>query len=188
MESLEERYFFIQEELKAYSQAKLIAVSKYTPDKNIHKLYEMEQRDFGESRIPSLQERSVKLPKEIRWHFIGNLQSNKIKKLLQVKGLYAIHSVDRISILEKLLNSKCEQRIDLYLQVKTAEEKEKSGFETYEDLSNAIELFKKSEHSNFVLKGTYDDGRNSDRELFRKCTIMLRKTNRLSKEYENYPP
>ena len=73
----------------------LIAVSKYVGAKEIKCAYDWGQRDFGENRVPDLIDKSNELKNlcpDIRWHMIGRLQSNKIKKLLTVENLVAVHS------------------------------------------------------------------------------------------------
>jgi len=75
----------------------LIAVSKYCKFEDIQLLYELGQRDFGENRLESLEEKARLAQQagldEIRWHFIGHIQSNKIKKLCAVPNLVAVHSL-----------------------------------------------------------------------------------------------
>lgn len=153
MSSLEDRYSKIQHILKSYPKAKLLAVSKYTSDENIQTLYDLGHRDFGENRVPELVERASRFPRDMNWHFIGNIQSNKINKLFQVEGLCAIHSIDRISILEKILRSQPIRKIDLYLQVNTSGESEKAGFEKISEVIEAIKKFKASKNNSFQLKG-----------------------------------
>lgn len=137
--------------LSNLGHAKLLAVTKYTIDENINHLYQLGHRDFGENRVDELSNRSNKFPYDIRWHFIGNLQSNKLKKLCEIKNLFSIHSVDRQSILEKLIkiNPDCE----FYLQFNTGGESEKNGFRSYEELKQAIEYFVMSKTSHLKLAG-----------------------------------
>lgn len=79
---------------------------------------------------------------EIRWHFIGSLQSNKINNLLKVPNLVSIHSIDSIKLLNKLLNKKIDTKVGVFLQVNTSGEMEKSGFEDFSQLQSAVESMK----------------------------------------------
>lgn len=71
----------------------LIAVSKTKPVEALLEAYEAGQRDFGENYVEELVEKVPLLPKDVRWHFIGHLQSNKVPKLMSV-DLFSIHTVD----------------------------------------------------------------------------------------------
>lgn len=143
MSSLAQRYFELKSQLQ---NAELLAVSKQASLDQIKELYALGQRDFAENRVDQLLERSELLEQagltQIRWHFIGNLQSNKIKKLLKIKNLKSIHSVDRMEILQLILKS--EHEIDLFLQVKTSPEAEKSGFVDEADLIQAMQFMQQS--------------------------------------------
>ena len=136
--------------------SKLLLVSKTRSEEEIRAYYELGQRDFGENRVQELMEKSEHLKTscpEIRWHMIGNLQSNKINQLFLVTGLWAIHSVDDRGLLEKLI--KTEGRLDsplrLFLQFNTSKEVEKSGFEDYASLKAAACLI--SPASKIKLQG-----------------------------------
>ena len=72
----------------------LICVSKFHPAEAILQAYEVGERDFGESRVQELLPKYETLPKDIRWHFIGHLQTNKVKQI--VPFVHMIHSVDSI--------------------------------------------------------------------------------------------
>ncbi len=136
--------------------SQLLLVSKTRSEEEIRAYYELGQRDFGENRVQELMEKSVHLKAscpEIRWHMIGNLQSNKINQLFLVSNLWAIHSVDDRGLLEKLI--KTEGRLDsplrLFLQFNTSKEVEKSGFEDYTSLKAAASLISPS--SKIKLQG-----------------------------------
>jgi pyridoxal phosphate enzyme (YggS family) len=136
--------------------SKLLLVSKTRSEEEIRTYYDLGQRDFGENRVQELMEKSEHLKTscpEIRWHMIGNLQSNKINQLFLVSNLWAIHSVDDRDLLEKLI--KTEGRLDsplrLFLQFNTSKEVEKSGFEDYASLKAAASLI--SATSKIKLQG-----------------------------------
>lgn len=140
-------------------QSNLLAVSKNHPPQLIEEVYSFGQRDFGENKVQELIEKSSELSHldEIKWHFIGSLQKNKINKLLEVKHLVAIHSVDSIELLEKILSKKISNKIGLFLQVNTSNEAEKSGFEDISMLNTATELILKN--PSFILQGLMTIGK-----------------------------
>jgi uncharacterized pyridoxal phosphate-containing UPF0001 family protein len=72
----------------------LLAVSKTKPNELIEEAYSSGHRNFGENYIDELVEKSAVLPKDIKWHFIGHLQSNKVKKLVGIQNLYLLETVD----------------------------------------------------------------------------------------------
>lgn len=125
------------------SKAKLIAVTKYVGTDEIQELYNLGQRDFGENRVLDLEKKSQQLLQicpEIRWHFLGTLQTRKIPKLLEISHLFALHSVSRLKELEKLKELHCTQK--LFLQFNTSTESQKQGFETEKELKKAIQYCK----------------------------------------------
>ncbi len=106
----------------------LIAVSKYHPKEAIEIAYSAGQRDFGESKAQDLRIKHQELPKDIRWHFIGHLQSNKIKYIANF--IHLIHSVDSLSLLKEIDKhaAKAHRTIDCLLQIHIAQEESKFGF------------------------------------------------------------
>src|SRR5690242_12449531 len=78
----------------------LIAVSKTKPIEDILALYELGQRDFGENYVQELVDKQALLPKDIRWHFIGHLQSNKVKYIAPF--VHLIHGVDSLKLLKEI--------------------------------------------------------------------------------------
>ena len=113
----------------------LICVSKFHPVEAIMQAYEVGERDFGESRVQELLPKYESLPKDIRWHFIGHLQTNKVKQI--VPFVHMIHSVDSIRLLETINREaeKIGRRIKVLLEVHIAKEETKSGFTPEEILS-----------------------------------------------------
>ena len=118
----------------------LVAVSKTKPAQEIQELYDFGQRDFGENNVQELTEKAEMLPKDIRWHFIGHLQRNKVKYIASF--VHLIHGVDS----EKLLNEinkegrKNNKVINCLLQIHIAQEETKFGFDRQEvtDLMDKI--------------------------------------------------
>ena len=106
----------------------LCAVSKFHPETSIKEAYDAGQRIFGESRVQELLPKSQNLPVDIEWHFIGHLQTNKVKYIAPFITL--IHSGDSIKLLKEINScAKKEGRIiDVLLQLHVAKEETKSGF------------------------------------------------------------
>lgn len=111
------------------AHATLVAVSKTKPVSDIQALYELGQRDFGENYVQELMEKEAVLPKDIRWHFIGHLQSNKVKYITPF--VHLIHGVDSVKLLTEIGKqaAKNNRIIDCLLQVHIAEEETKFGFD-----------------------------------------------------------
>lgn len=126
-----EAYLQLNEELRL-SKVTLVAVSKTKPVEDILELYELGHRDFGENYVQELVDKAARLPKDIRWHFIGHLQTNKVK--LIVPFIYLIHGVDSVRLLNEI-NKQAEKNtriIDCLLQVHIAQEETKFGFDENE--------------------------------------------------------
>ncbi len=139
----------------------LIAVTKNQPVDDIIHAYDCGVRDFGENRIEELETKAQSTlelgAEDIRWHFIGKLQSKKIKRLLEIKNLAAIHSIDSYGLLQKLISESNRElakssSIDLFIQVNTSGESEKSGFVEWDELAAAVNLLVE-EKSPFKLRG-----------------------------------
>lgn len=105
------------------STVTLIAVSKTYPASAIQELYDLGHRDFGESRLQELVPKWEQLPKDIRWHFVGKLQSNKTKKAAEI--CHAIHTIEATAQLKELYKS--SKAIDVFIEVNIAEEQQKGG-------------------------------------------------------------
>ncbi|MDR0873056.1 MAG: YggS family pyridoxal phosphate-dependent enzyme [Prevotellaceae bacterium] len=119
------------------ANVQLIAVSKFQPESAVMELYEAGHRAFGESRVQELMEKHEHLPKDIQWHFIGHLQTNKIKYIVPFSVL--IHGVDSFKLLEEI--DKCAARIgkvqDCLLQIHIAREETKFGF-SFEEANETV--------------------------------------------------
>lgn len=137
----------------------IVAVSKFHPASMILEAYDAGQRVFGESRVQEFIEKEKQLPKDIRWHFIGHLQTNKVKPLIGKATL--IESVDSSRLLN-LINKESEKAgvtTDILLQVHVALEEAKFGFLPQELLD-------------YLDSGTYKDLKS-----IRICGIMGMATN-----------
>ena len=113
----------------------LVCVSKFHSHEAIMEAYQCGERDFGESRVQELLPKYEALPKDIRWHFIGHLQTNKVKQI--VPFVHMIHSVDSVRLLETINREaeKIGRRVKVLLEVHVAKEASKSGFTPEEFLS-----------------------------------------------------
>jgi pyridoxal phosphate enzyme (YggS family) len=110
----------------------LVAVSKTKPASDILGLYQLGQRDFGENYVQELVDKAATLPRDIRWHFIGHLQSNKVKYIAPF--VHLIQGVDSLKLLKEINKqaAKHGRTIDVLLQVHIAKEETKFGFDAAE--------------------------------------------------------
>ncbi len=109
-------------------EVQLICVSKYHPEACIEEAYAAGERDFGESHVQEVVRKQAALPKDIRWHFIGHLQTNKVRAL--VPFVYLIQSVDSLRLLETIEReaARIDRTVSVLLEVHVAREESKSGF------------------------------------------------------------
>lgn len=105
----------------------LIAVSKYHPDELIMEAYEAGQRLFGENKVQEMTGKYERLPKDIKWHFIGHLQTNKVKYIAPYVAM--IHSIDSYRLLCEVNRqaARCNRVVDCLLQLHVAQEETKFG-------------------------------------------------------------
>ena len=118
----------------------LVAVSKFHPSSAIREAYEAGQRDFAESRPQELAAKAAELPPDIRWHFIGHLQRNKLKMVLPYA--YLIHSVDSVKLLDEIQKFAAKEnlRVRILLEVFISSDSTKQGF-SFEEARNLISIF-----------------------------------------------
>lgn len=127
--------------------ATLIAVSKTKPIEDIEEAYALGIKDFGENKVQEMCQKYEALPKDIRWHMIGHLQSNKVKNI--VPFVHLIHSVDSLKLLEEIEKqaTKVDRICDVLLEVYIATEESKFGWDAQELLAlfhqNIFSGFKK---------------------------------------------
>ncbi len=129
------------QEIKTFLETKqvsLVAVSKTKPQKDILELYALGQRDFGENYVQELVDKAAALPQDIHWHFIGHLQSNKVKYIAPF--VHLIHGVDSFKLLVEINKqaAKNNRVIPVLLQVHIAKEETKFGMDA-EELKAALE-------------------------------------------------
>lgn len=134
-----------QEIKRLCGEADIVAVTKYGDHEQVRAAYRAGLREFGENRVMDLFDKAQRLIEleDLRWHFIGNLQKNKINKLLQTPHLSAIHSIDSFELLAELCKKMSHfkgEELAIYLQVNTSGEEQKSGASSYNELFKSVEL------------------------------------------------
>lgn len=167
-------YERIKNELQAKAVT-LVAVSKTKPVEDILELYELGHRDFGENYVQELVDKEAQLPKDIRWHFIGHLQSNKVKYIAPF--VHLIHGVDSFKLLQEIDKQAKKQNriIDCLLQVYIAKEETKFGLD-----ENELAEVLKSELVNARVCGlmgmaSFSDNMDLVRNEFRYLKILFDK-------------
>ena len=146
-----ESYHSIQKELIP-QHVELIAVSKTKPNEDLLDLYNVGHRAFGENYVQELVDKAAQLPKDIQWHFIGHLQSNKVKYIAPF--VHLIHGVDSEKLLQEINKQalKNNRVIDCLLQVHIATEETKFGFDA-ESINELIQSGRLTQYSNIKIKG-----------------------------------
>lgn len=127
------------------SNVTLIAVSKTKPVSDIEQAYTTGIRDYGENKVQELDEKYPVLPKDIKWHLIGHLQTNKVKYI--VDKVYLIHSVDSYKLAEQIEKEavKHNTEVNILIQVNVANEDTKFGLQ-YDDTIDEVKKISKLEH------------------------------------------
>lgn len=139
----------------------LVAVSKFHPNEAIMDAYGVGQRVFGESRATELKAKATSLPDDIKWHFIGHLQTNKVRMIMPYVSL--IHSVDSERLL-RLIDAEAariNKFVDVLLQVHVAQEETKFGF-TPDELLQFVESGVINELTNVRVVGVMGMATNTD--------------------------
>jgi pyridoxal phosphate enzyme (YggS family) len=158
------------------SNVNILAVSKGFKSQEIKTIHNLGQNDFGESKYQEAFEKQLILKdlKQIKWHFIGRIQSNKIRKIVQ--NFKYIHSVDSFEKLQKISRISYEEKKNPYimLQVKLSDDPSKGGFEPDVLISKWSEI---QELKNITLKGLMTINprglsSNENSELFKKCRSL----------------
>ncbi len=142
----------------------LVAVSKFHPKEVLKEAYDAGQRIFGESRAQELVEKAVALPTDIQWHFIGHLQTNKIRMILPYVSL--IHSVDSFKLLKAINDDakKLDKVIAVLLQLHVAKEETKFGLTEEECLELVDAYINTSQFGNVRVRGVMGMATNTDDE------------------------
>ena len=175
-----EKYKEILVELN--NKATLIAVSKTKPIEDIQALYNEGQRDFGENYVQELVDKEAVLPKDIRWHFIGHLQSNKVKFIAPF--VYLIHGVDSVSLLQEINKqaAKNNRVIDCLLQVHIAAGETKFGFDEKELFDLKISQFENLKIKGLMGIASFSDDMNLVRSEFKKLKTIYNQLSTLNSQ------
>ncbi|MFR9603153.1 MAG: YggS family pyridoxal phosphate-dependent enzyme [Rikenellaceae bacterium] len=162
------------------SGVELVAVSKTHPAEAVSAAYAVGQRKFGESRPQELKAKWEVLPRDIEWHMIGHLQTNKVKMVVPYVTL--IESLDSLRLAEAIEReaAKCDKIVDCLLEVHVAQEESKTGW-NYEELKSAVEsgVFDQMPHIRLrgvmgIASNTYDESVvRRDFEQLRLCKEEL---------------
>ena len=158
------------------ANVKLVCVSKFHPESAVLEAYEAGERIFGESRVQELLDKQPNLPADIHWHFIGHLQTNKIKYIVPFVDL--IHGVDSLKVLKEI-DKQAENAgrvVSCLLQVHIAQEETKFGFSAGE-LAEMLESDEFREMKNVEISGlmgmaTLTDNSSQIRQEFRKLKVL----------------
>ena len=145
----------------------LIAVSKKRPVESIQVIYNLGQRIFGENYPQELMTKSKSLPKDIEWHLIGHLQTNKVKKLLEEIPNIVIESVDRVDVVKKISQyADVKNRTKVYLEINISGEDSKTGCPIKDIYNVADEIMKNKDKMDLV--GIMSLGKIGDKKEFEK--------------------
>lgn len=166
--SIQENYNTIKNQLP--ENVELVAVSKTHPVSAIQEVYDLGQRVFGENKVQEVMEKQPLLPKDIQWHLIGHLQTNKVKYIAEFVD--TIQSVDSEKLILEINKeaAKYERKIKVLLQVKIAEEESKFGLEI-EEAKALFQNYINGAYSNIEITGlmgmaTFTDNEQQIRKEF----------------------
>ncbi|WP_294309088.1 YggS family pyridoxal phosphate-dependent enzyme [Chryseobacterium endophyticum] len=171
--NIQENYNRIKSQLP--SDVQLVAVSKTHPVSAIQEVYDLGQKVFGENKVQEVTEKYPLLPKDIQWHLIGHLQTNKVKYIAGF--IDTIQSVDSEKLIREIDKEarKNNRTINILLQVKIAEEESKSGLE----ISEARDLFEQylnGEYQNINITGLMGMATfTEDQDQIKKEFLVLKK-------------
>lgn len=171
------QYQAISSELSS-KNVTLVAVSKIKPVSDILELYELGQRDFGENYVQELVNKQAQLPKDIRWHFIGHLQSNKVKYIAPF--VHLIHGVDSLKLLKEIDKqaAKNNRVIDCLLQIHIASEETKFGMDEAElqEAISQLENYPNVRVCGLMGMGSFSDDLDKVRSEFKFLSTLFTKS------------
>ena len=157
-------------------KATLVAVSKTKPNEDIQALYHAGQRDFGENYVQELVDKEAMLPKDIHWHFIGHLQSNKVKAIAPF--VHLIHGVDSFNLLQEINKqaAKVGRTIDCLLQIHIATEETKFGLDADElaQVMSESAVLKNVQIIGLMGMASFSEDKNLVREEFRALQVLYK--------------
>ncbi|MCQ2216699.1 MAG: YggS family pyridoxal phosphate-dependent enzyme [Bacteroidales bacterium] len=168
----------------------LLAVSKTHPAEYIQEAYEAGQRDFAENKVQELQAKVEVLPKDIRWHFIGHLQTNKVKYI--VPYIHLIHTVDSMRLLQAISKevvkfnaaNKADRVVDVLLEVHIAQEETKTGLGV-EELDGLLKEWGQAPLEGVRIRGLMAMASNTDdmEQVEREFEVMNQLKQRIGAQY-----
>ena len=155
----------------------LVSVSKFHPVEAIEEAYAVGERDFGESHVQELMRKYEALPKDIRWHMIGHLQTNKVRAI--VPFIHLIQSVDSLRLIETIQKeaARIDRTVNILLEVHVAKDETKSGF-LPDELPEALELLRHTPNIRvlgLMAMATLTDDEQEIRRCFRTAKQLLDK-------------
>ena len=144
-------------------QVRLVAVSKFHPIQAIEEAYAAGQRIFGESKVQEMDEKHAALPSDIVWHFIGHLQTNKVKYIVPYVSM--IHAVDSYKLLAEINKqaAKCGRTIPCLLEIHIAQEDSKFGF-TFQECRDMLKAGEWQSLTHVDICGVMGMATNTDNE------------------------
>jgi pyridoxal phosphate enzyme (YggS family) len=181
MTEIQENITKLQERISA--GVKLVAVSKFKPKELLLEAYEIGFRAFGENYVQELVDKFEALPKDIEWHFIGHLQTNKVKYIAPF--VHLIHSVDSFKLLKEIDKqaAKNERVIECLMQIYIAKEDSKTGMDKAEYLemleSGEFKLLKNIKVKGLMGMSTFTDNMDLVREEFRSLKNLFEQTRKI---------
>jgi hypothetical protein len=172
------------------SSVTLVCVSKFQPEQAIREAYEAGERHFGESRVQELQRKAAQLPADICWHFIGHLQTNKVRDLLRLRP-YLIQSVDSVRLLQAINDEAAKQGFvqDVLLEVHVAREETKTGFspeELKELMANGQWRMANVRGRGLMTMATNTDDETEIRRCFTEAKTLLSTFHTASADRKNF--
>ena len=164
----------------------LVAVSKTKPVADLMEAYNAGQRIFGENKIQEMTDKWEEMPKDIMWHMIGHVQTNKVKFMAEYVSL--IHGVDSLKLLQEI-NKQAQKHnrvIECLLQIYIAEEESKFGLDEKE-LEEILEILKRVQYKNIKIVGlmgmaTFTDNQNQIKKEFDNLKSIFDKNCHLKNE------
>jgi pyridoxal phosphate enzyme (YggS family) len=175
MQFIEENLFRVKNSLP--SHVTLVAISKNKPVEDIVVAYHSGQEIFGENKVQELVEKQELLPKDIQWHLVGHLQTNKIKYIIPFVSL--IHSVDSLKLLKEIdkEGSKINRTIPVLLQIYIAKEESKFGLNEneLEEILQIKDQFKNIQFSGLMGMATNTNDMNIVRNEFKSLKMLFDK-------------
>ena len=181
MTEIQENITKLQERISA--GVKLVAVSKFKPKELLLEAYEIGFRAFGENYVQELVDKYEALPKDIEWHFIGHLQTNKVKYIAPF--VHLIHSVDSFKLLKEIDKqaAKNERVIECLMQIYIAKEDSKTGMDKAEYLemleSGEFKFLKNIKVKGLMGMSTFTDNLDLVREEFRSLKNLFEQTRKI---------